>query len=116
MGSGSIDVVQGTLEFLILKTLSGGGGPLHGFEILEWISNATDGGLTIEEGSLYPALHRMEKRRLIAATWGVSPKGRRAKYYHLTAAGRAELAEQEKRWNDYVEAVGRISAFTGGAR
>lgn len=115
MGRASIDVVQGTLEFLILKTLSAARDPLHGFEILEWMSNATDGGLTIEEGSLYPALHRMQKRHLIAATWGVSAKGRRAKYYDLTAAGRAELVKQEKRWSDYVEAVGRISAFTGGA-
>jgi DNA-binding PadR family transcriptional regulator len=58
----------------------------------------------------------MEKRGLIAATWGVSPKGRRAKYYALSAAGRAELARQEQRWSEYVEAVGKISAFTGGAR
>ncbi|MGD8329280.1 MAG: PadR family transcriptional regulator [Acidobacteriota bacterium] len=112
---GSIEVIQGTLEFLILKTLSGSD-KLHGFEILEWISSATDGDLAIEEGSLYPALHRMEKRGLIAATWGVSPKGRRAKYYGLTADGRAELVEQERRWSDYVAAVGKISAFAGGTR
>jgi transcriptional regulator len=112
---GSMEVVQGTLEFLILKTLSGSRS-LHGFEILEWISEATDGALLIEEGSLYPALHRMEKRGLIEAAWGVSPKGRRAKYYGLTADGRSELQHQEKRWSDYVDAVGKISAFAGGTR
>lgn len=112
---GSMDVVQGTLEFLILNTLSGNR-TLHGFEVLEWISEATDGALLIEEGSLYPALHRMEKRGLIEATWGVSPKGRRAKYYGQTAEGRAELRLQERRWNDYVDAVGKISAYAGGAR
>jgi transcriptional regulator len=112
---GPIEVVQGTLEFLILKTLCGSES-LHGFEILEWISSATDGDLNIEEGSLYPALHRMEKRGLIAATWGVSPKGRRAKYYGLTDDGREELARQEQRWQDYVAAVGKISAYAGGTR
>lgn len=114
MGSGSIEVVQGTLEFLILKTLNGRD-TMHGFEILEWISGATDGALNIEEGSLYPALHRMEKRGLIAASWGVSPKGRRAKYYGLTDDGHSELAHQERRWSDYVDAVAKISTF-GSAR
>jgi transcriptional regulator len=115
MGSGSIEVVQGTLEFLILKTLSGSPS-MHGFEILEWISDATDGELSIEEGSLYPALHRMEKRGLIDATWGVSPKGRRAKYYGLTADGRVELERLEQRWDSYVEAVRKISVSAGAGR
>lgn len=115
MGSGTIEVVQGTLELLILKTLSGCES-MHGFEILEWIAGATEGALTIEEGSLYPALHRIEKRGLIAATWGVSAKGRRAKYYALTDAGRAELAKQEQRWSDYVDAVGKIAASAAAAR
>jgi len=109
MESDPIVVVQGTLELLILKTLSGGPSR-HGFEILEWIYEATDGALSIEEGSLYPALHRMEKRGLIEASWRVSPKGRRAKYYGLTAAGREELRRAEKRWSDYVAAVAKISA------
>ncbi len=114
MGSNSIEVVQGTLELLILRTLSGSEA-MHGFEILEWIYEATGGALKIEEGSLYPALHRMEKRGLIAATWGVSPKGRRAKYYGLTKPGEAELAQEEKRWDEYVDAVGKIRAATGSA-
>ena len=114
MGSKEIEVVQGTLEFLILRTLSGTAS-MHGFEILEWIYEATDGALAIEEGSLYPALHRMAKRGLIEATWGISPKGRRAKYYGLTKAGKVELGAEEKRWNDYVEAVGKITPVIDGA-
>lgn len=105
-----IDVVQGTLDYLVLRTLRGAGGPLHGFEILESIDAATQGTLAIEEGSLYPALHRMEKRGWLKATWGVSPKGRRAKYYVLTARGRTELALQDERWERYVQAVERIGA------
>ena len=114
MPEGQLEVVQGTLEFLILKTLSGQRA-MHGFEVLEWIYEATDRSLSIEEGSLYPALHRMEKRDLIDAEWGVSPKGRRAKYYSLSAAGREELAHQEKRWVDYVSAVDKISALASQA-
>lgn len=109
MPSGTVGVVQGTLEYLILKTLSVGG-KKHGFEILEWIYETTDGALAIEEGSLYPALHRIEKRGLVNATWGVSPKGRRAKYYALSAAGRRELAEEQRRWDAYVSALGKIAA------
>ena len=108
MPSGTVGVVQGTLEYLILKTLSVG--KKHGFEILEWIYEITDGALAIEEGSLYPALHRMEKRGLISATWGVSPKGRRAKYYALSVAGRRELTDERRRWDAYVSAVGKIAA------
>lgn len=107
-----IDVVQGTLDYLVLKTLRGAGTPLHGFEILESIDRATAGALAIEEGSLYPALHRMEKRGWLKASWGVSPKGRRAKYYALTPNGRTELALQHERWERYVEAVDRIGART----
>ncbi len=115
MASDPVEVVQGTLEFLILKTLSGGT-TMHGFEVLEWIYDATDGALSIEEGSLYPALHRMEKRGLIEASWGVSPKGRRAKYYRLADAGGVKLGNEQKRWNDYVDAVGKISTVVGAAK
>ena len=115
MASDPVEVVQGTLEFLILKTLSAGT-TMHGFEVLEWIYDATDGALSIEEGSLYPALHRMEKRGLIDASWGVSPKGRRAKYYGLTDAGDVKLGNEQKRWNDYVDAVGKISTVVGVAK
>ena len=107
MPSASVDLVQGTLEFLILKTLSKGP-PKHGFQILRWVYETTDEALTIEEGSLYPALHRMERRKWIKAQWATSEKGRRAKYYQLTTAGRKQLANQEHQWSQYVAAVGKI--------
>ena len=107
MRSDTVELVQGTLEFLILKTLSTGE-PKHGFHVLRWIHETTEGALTIEEGSLYPALHRMEKRKWIQSQWGVSEKGRRAKYYHLSNAGRKQLLNQEKQWNRYVSAVDKI--------
>lgn len=109
MSEEPVELVQGTLDYLILQTL-GTGRRMHGFEILEWIYRVTDEALSIEEGSLYPALHRMEKRGEIEATWGVSPRGRRAKYYALTTAGRRELATRTRQWQSYVAAVGKIAA------
>lgn len=110
----TLSVLKGTLEYLVLKTLSAGEA-LHGFEILEWISDATDEALLLEEGALYPTLHRMEKRGWIEGEWGVSPKGRRAKYYRLTKRGSVALTRQEARWNHYVTAVARIAARAEGA-
>ncbi len=107
MPSNTVELVQGTLEFLILKTLSRGD-PMHGFNILQWIYKTTDKALSIEEGSLYPALHRMERRKWIKADWATSEKGRRAKYYRLTVAGRKQLSRQEQHWNGYVTAVDKI--------
>lgn len=103
----NIDVFPGTLELLVLKTLSRGEA-LHGFGILDWLREVTEGGLEIEEGALYPALHRLEQRELVVGEWGVSEKGRRARYYRLTARGRTQLREQEKRWTRYVWAWHRI--------
>lgn len=105
----AIEVIRGTLDLLILRTLSTSG-RMHGFEILKWVFDATDGALNLEEGSLYPALHRMESRGLLVATWDVSPKGRRAKYYTLSDAGRDELRRQQTRWKQYVAAVRKIDA------
>ena len=99
--------VQGTLELLILKTL-GAGSELHGFAILEWILQATDQTILVEDGALYHALHRMERRGWLKGTWGISDRGRRAKYYRLSAAGRKALAAEQERWTRYVEAVARI--------
>ncbi len=109
MSRKSIELVQGTLEFLILKTLSKGS-RMHGFDILQWIFEVTDQALSIEEGSLYPALHRMERRGWIKAEWATSEKGRRAKYYKLTAVGRRQLSHQEEQWNLYTNAVAKIVA------
>ncbi|HEX4681766.1 MAG TPA: PadR family transcriptional regulator, partial [Gemmatimonadaceae bacterium] len=88
MNRDSIGLLQGTLDLLILRTLSWGSA--HGYAIARWIQHVTDDALQIEEGSLYPSLHRLEKRRLIRAQWGLSENNRRAKYYELTARGRDE--------------------------
>lgn len=100
--------VQGTVELLVLKTL-GAAGELHGFGILEWIHDATDDELAVEDGALYHALHRMEGRGWLESDWGISDKGRRAKYYQLTPLGEKERRAAEQRWARYVAAVARIA-------
>jgi PadR family transcriptional regulator, regulatory protein PadR len=104
----AVDVVQGTLELLVLKTLSRGEA-MHGFAILRWLTEVTDGELEVEEGALYPALHRLERRGWLIAEWGVSEKGRRAKYYALTPRGRTELKREEAQWTRYLTAWSRIA-------
>lgn len=101
-----IDSVQGTLDFLILKTLSGG--EKHGYAIARWIFDRSGEELQIEEGTLYPALHRLEDKGWIAAEWGLSENNRRAKYYRLTAAGRRELAARARNWKRFTKAVSGI--------
>jgi PadR family transcriptional regulator len=108
MTASPLAVVQGTLELLVLKTLHSGG-EQHGFAILDFIRRATDDQLVLEEGALYPALHRMERRGWLISDWGVSEKGRRAKYYRLTRAGGKALAEEERKWTAYVDAVAMIA-------
>ena len=93
---------------MLVKTLSRGAA-MHGFEILRWISEQTEGELLVEEGALYPALHRMEKRRWIKGEWNICEKGRRAKYYAVTSAGRTELARGERDWLRYLKAWERIA-------
>ena len=100
------EFVQGTLDMLILKTLSGG--PLHGYAVANRIQQASDGFLKVEEGSLYPALHRMERRGWIDAEWGLSESNRKAKYYRLTAAGRARLRVAAKNWASMVKAIAGV--------
>ena len=104
-----MELLQGTLDLLILKTLSRGPA-MHGFGVLRWLRQATNGALLIEEGALYPALHRLERRGLIEGEWGLSEKGRRAKYYRLTGAGARELGRQEARWTQYLQAWQQIVA------
>ena len=108
MADEPLSVLQGTLELLVLKTLAGGR-ELHGFAILDWIRERTDEALVVEDGALYHALRRMEARGWLSSGWGVSDKGRRARYYTLTAAGRRALDAEETRWRRYVEAVARIA-------
>lgn len=112
MTSNPLSPVQGTLELLVLKTLAAGG-EMHGFAILEWIREATDDELIVEDGALYHALHRMKARGWLESEWGVSEKGRRAKYYRLTPAGEKERDEAEERWQRYVSAVARIAPESG---
>jgi len=100
------ELLQGTLDMMILKTLSYG--PNHGYGIVRRIRQTSDEVLQVEEGSLYPALHRLEKRGFLASTWKQSESNRRAKYYRLTARGRARLAEDVETWNRLAEAVARV--------
>ncbi len=100
--------LPGTLELLVLKTL-GAGSEMHGFAILEWILRSTDDELLVEDGALYHALHRMEGRGWLRSDWGVSEKGRRARYYRLSAEGMKALAEEELRWTRYVDAVAKLT-------
>jgi transcriptional regulator len=99
-------MLQGTLDLLILKTLAVG--PTHGHTIAHAIEFRSEEVLTVEHGSLYPALHRLEDRRWIASFWGTSENNRRARYYRLTPLGRAQLVRQTNRWDEIVRAVNRI--------
>jgi PadR family transcriptional regulator, regulatory protein PadR len=101
-----VDSVQGTLDFLILKTLSWG--EMHGYAIARWIFDSSGKELQVEEGTLYPALHRLEDRGLIEAEWGLSANNRRAKFYQLTVDGRRELVERIANWNRFARAVERV--------
>ena len=108
MADPPLGVLKGTLELLILKTLSGGR-ELHGFAILDWIRGSTEEELIVEDGALYHALHRMQERGWLASDWGVSEKGRRARYYELTKLGEQALEDEEARWQRYVQAVEKIA-------
>lgn len=101
-----LDLLQGTLDLLILRSLVDG--PLHGYAIARRIQTATSDALRIEEGSLYPALHRMQRRGWIAASWGASENNRRAKFYRLARAGRMQLETRETAWLRFSHAVGRV--------
>ena len=100
------EILPGTLDMLILKTLIRG--PMHGYSIAEFIQETSEDVLRVEEGALYPALHRLQLRGLLAAEWGISDNNRRAKYYRLTAAGRRQLAEETARWTRMISAIARI--------
>ena len=100
------EMVQGTLDMLVLKTLTRGS--MHGYGIAEFIQQVSEDVLRVEEGSLYPALHRMELDGLIDAEWGQSENKRRAKYYKLTARGRKALDEETDRWQQLARAIARV--------
>jgi len=109
MGKTNPDVLQGTLDLLILKTLARG--PMHGYGIVIHIQQVSDEALRVEEGSLYPALHRIEQAGWIGSDWGVSENNRRAKYYRLTAAGRRQLEKEEQDWAKLTRAVAKVLRF-----
>ncbi len=106
MPAPSLDLLKGTLDLLILKTLSWG--PTHGYGVARWIEQVTDDALRVEEGSLYPALHRLEKRGWIESDWGLSENNRRAKYYALTADGRKQLRAESADWSRFAAAVFKV--------
>ena len=105
------DLLQGTLDLLVLQTLQAG--PAHGHTIAHVIEHRSDALLQVQHGSLYPALHRLEKRGLLEAEWGYTDQNRQAKYYRLTPAGRRELTAQVSRWSRYTEAVGLVLSAQG---
>lgn len=96
-------LLQGTLDLLVLKTLSWG--PMHGYGIASWIESATSDALRIEEGSLYPALYRMARKGWLRAEWGTSENNRKAKFYRLTAEGRRQFAQQSSGWQRFADSV-----------
>jgi len=100
------DLLQGTLDLLILKVVALG--PVHGYGISQRIQQISDAVLQVQQGSLYPALHRLEKRGWLEADWGESDKGRQAKFYRLSAEGRKQLAIEEDTWNRLSRAVALI--------
>lgn len=106
-----LDLFRGTLDLLILKTLLWG--PLHGYAISSSIRQQTEDALLVEEGALYPALHRLEAKGWIEAEWGLSENNRRAKYYQLTSEGRRQLHAETQTWERYASAVGKILKATG---
>ena len=106
MARTSVDLLQGTLDLIVLKALSWG--PMHGFGLARWIQLTTEDVLQVEEGSLYPALYRMENRGWIKAQWALTENGRRAKYYKLTAAGRRQLTAESKSWDQVSGAIAKI--------
>jgi PadR family transcriptional regulator, regulatory protein PadR len=103
---GKQEMLQGTMDMLILRTLIAG--PAHGHTIASVIERTSDDVLQVEQGSLYPALHRLEDRGWLNSYWGASENNRKAKYYKLTASGRRQLTKEKSRWKQIVQAIGRV--------
>lgn len=100
------DLLRATLEAILLEVIHGGA--TYGYEIARAIQQRTDGQLLAGEGTLYPALHRLEKRKLLGSTWSVSPEGRRRKHYHLTPAGEKRRAAARSEWSSFAQAIDRL--------
>jgi PadR family transcriptional regulator PadR len=108
----SVEVLRGTLDLMILQALRAG--PAHGYGITRWIRDESEDVLQIDDGALYPALHRLVERGWISAEWGISENNRRARYYKLTAEGRAELRRELKTWARFSEALWKVVRAGGG--
>lgn len=106
----TVGLLQGTLDVLVLKAVSWG--PAHGYGVARWLQDVTDDALRIEEGSLYPALHRLEKRGYVEATWGLSENKRKAKYYRITSRGRQQLKQEASSWSAFAAAVAKVLTST----
>ena len=106
MARDAIDLMQGSLDVIVLKTLSWQ--PMHGFGIARWVQQVTDAVLQVEEGSLYPSLYRMENKGWVKSEWRTTENNRRAKYYRLTAAGRAQLTQAFETWETFADAMSKI--------
>jgi PadR family transcriptional regulator PadR len=111
MPDSDLELVKGTLDLILLKALAWG--PMHGLGVVRWIETTTNEQLVVEEGALYPALHRLEQKQLLSAEWGLTEQNRRAKYYRVTARGRTHLAAEQTRWSRYTAAVALILAADG---
>ena len=106
MADASVEFLKGTLDLMILRTLAWA--PAHGYGIARWLEQCTDDVLQVEEGSLYPALHKLEERGLIVAEWGITEFNRRAKYYRLTVAGKKQLRAAQDTWARFAGAVAKV--------
>lgn len=100
------ELLQGTVDVLILRTLAWE--PMHGYAVSRWLNNQTDGVLLVDGAALYQALHRIENRKWVSSSWGLSENNRKAKYYTLTTAGRAHLRAESAVWKSYAEAVFKV--------
>ena len=105
-----LDLLQGTLDVLVLRALSWG--RMHGYAVARFIRDGSDGTFRILDGALYTSLHRMEERGWVESEWGISEKGKRAKFYRLTAAGRRALQSEAASWDQYVVAVAKVMRAT----
>ena len=106
MAASDLNLLQGTLDVLVLKAVNLG--PRHGYAVAQWIRETTDDALHIEDGALYTALHRMERRKWLSSEWGLSDNNRKAKYYRLTKAGKKQLEARSKNWTEYAQAVFKV--------
>jgi PadR family transcriptional regulator len=106
MGRDSVDLLRGTFGLLLLRAVSDHA--KHGHQIIRWLREVTDDDLIVEEGAIYPALHRLESRGVLKGSWGTTEHNRQAKYYHLTAKGRRELDAERAKWERYADTVGKV--------